>query len=983
MAFGTMTQLSAENYKLISPDGNLSMTISTDKQVKYNLAYIGKVLMKDNCIALDLGKETLGKNAEVNDVEERSASETVNAVNYRVDSFNVKYNEICISFTGDYKLILRMYDDGMAYRWITEKANEYKVKNEICEFNFTEDFKAYLPYTTARAGKDPYAMAFQNTYAVNKLSESDYTKPAFLPVTVDCENGVKVTFLESDLEGYPGMFVRTLKGKHSLRGEFAKYPTKMEYTSPRQMTKVMERADFIAKCEGKKYFPWRVVVVTSDDTQMPVNNLVYALASSNRIGNCNWIKMGKAAWEWWNDWGLYDVDFKAGINMETYKHYIDFAAENNLEFVVIDEGWYNPGSGDMLTVIPELDLPELIAYGKEKGVNLILWTVFNVLDEQLEAACKKYSAMGISGFKVDFLDRDDQTAVEMVYRIAEMTAKYNLTLDLHGVYKPTGINRTYPNVINFESVFGMEEMKWSSKEKDMMEYDVTMPFIRMMAGPVDYTPGAMRNATKKDFQPIYYNPMSQGTRCHQLAAYIVHDSPLTMLADNPTNYKREKECTDFIAEIPNNGFEETKILQGELGKYIVTARKHGSNWYVGGMTDWNARSIKLNLDFLGDGIYKAVVFTDGKNAYKQASDYASSIRMVNSGRTINIDMAPGGGFAMKLEPRPTFKGNVEDTLDFRLFVAVDKYSVEYLGGKEKYQKMLDKAFEKVNRKWNGYEKNSFNYYFRYIPYLKEIYEGSSASAEKRCGDKVDRKKYDLMLFMDGRWDNDDERGSFVCGQRKDGLTVISVKNGNKNGEVKNFMKDNWEGFAHELGHYRGVTDLYASQVRAEKNPVNGKSYISEKCFMLHATGNDIWSSYAVNIINKTAKSKDISRDFPNLFFSLFPEKMRVEVRKNGRPVKDATIRIYGTRAKYYDVITPAYRTYVTDDDGICEIDNIPTMYCNPPQPGRPEDLPWGRWFSFIMEAELDGKKIHEWLPEYKVQNVTFEGRDTYKVCFNF
>lgn len=375
----------------------------------------------------------------------------------------------------------------------------------------------------------------------------------------------------------------------------------------------------------------------------------YALASPNRIGDCSWIKTGKAAWEWWNDWGISGVDFKAGINMETYRHYIDFAAENGLEFVILDEGWYDPGKGDMLTSIPGLDLEELVRYGKQKGVDLMLWTVFNVLDDQLEEACRKYSAMGIAGFKVDFLDRDDQTAVEMAYRIAEMTAKYKLTLDLHGFYKPTGLDRTYPNVINYESVFGMEEMKWSTVEKDMMEYDVTMPYIRMMAGPVDYTPGAMRNASRKDFKPVYCNPMSQGTRCHQLAAYIVHDSPLTMLADNPTVYRKEQECTDFIASLPNKGIDETRVLQGRLGEYIITARRVGTSWYVGGMTDWNAREVTLDFGFLGDGRYEVTLFRDGVNADKQATDYRKETFSVDKNTRKTLRMASGGGLAMAIK----------------------------------------------------------------------------------------------------------------------------------------------------------------------------------------------------------------------------------------------------------------------------------------------------------------------------------------------
>lgn len=338
--------------------------------------------------------------------------------------------------------------------------------------------------------------------------------------------------------------------------------------------------------------------------------------------------------------------------MDTYKYYIDFASRNGLEFIVLDEGWYAPKSGDMLTVIPELDLPELIAYGKSKGVEIVLWTVFNVLDSQLEAACKKYADMGIKGFKVDFLDRDDQTAVEMVYRIAEMTARYKLTLDLHGIYKPTGINRTYPHIINFESVFGMEEVKWTDIKNNMPLYDVTFPYIRMMAGPVDYTPGAMRNATKADWRAMYYTPASMGTRCHQLAAYIVHDSPFTMLCDAPTNYLNEQECVDFIASLPVE-VDSTFIASGELGKYIVTVRKKDVNWYIGGMTNWDERDVQLDFSFLPEGVsYTAVLFKDGVNANKQAEDYRKETIRIDKDSRLTLHLASGGGFAMKLELCP-------------------------------------------------------------------------------------------------------------------------------------------------------------------------------------------------------------------------------------------------------------------------------------------------------------------------------------------
>lgn len=638
--------LNAKEYVVSSPDKAIQMKLVVEENISYDVMYHGKTLMKQNQIALELSNGILGQSPVVKKVKQKAFQEHVDCFNYRCPSFDVSYNEMYVTFKGDYALAFRVYNDGVAYRWETKMKEDIVVRNEQADFNWAEDYVVYLPFTTSN--KDPYAMAFQNIYTVSKISEADNSKVAFLPVTADCGDGVKVTILESDLENYPGMFVLADPNARALKADFAEYPEEYAVNSTRAMKYVTKRSDDIARCQGTRSFPWRIMAITSDDTQMPVNNLVYALASPNRIGDYSWVKSGKVAWDWWNDWGIWNVDFKAGINMDTYKHYIDFAAENQIGYVVLDEGWYNPKSGDMLTVIPELNLEELIAYGKSKGVDLILWTVFNVLDDQLEEACKKYSEMGISGFKVDFLDRDDQTGVEMVYRIAEMTAKYHLTLDLHGIYKPTGLNRTFPNIINFESVFGMEEMKWSTVEKDMMEYDVTMPFIRMMCGPIDYTPGAMRNATKKDFQPIYYNPMSQGTRCHQLATYIVHDSPLTMLADNPTIYRQEQPCVDFICSVPNTGIDETRVLQGKMGEYIVTARRVGKNWYVGGLTDWNARTVKLDLSFLGEGKYEAVLFSDGVNAGKQAADYKKTEQTVERSSSLQIDLAPGGGFALSL-----------------------------------------------------------------------------------------------------------------------------------------------------------------------------------------------------------------------------------------------------------------------------------------------------------------------------------------------
>lgn len=620
-----------KKYVLSSPDGTLKVEISAGNELAYQVMHGNDTILSHSNIGLVLENGTIvGKTPRITGERRRKIKDNIESPFYRFKEFVATGNELDLKLKGGFGIIFRAYNEGVAYRFYTTQSSDIIIKEEQAEFNFKEDYTAYLPYTTN--DKKPMVMAYQNVYDITPLSKAQ-PKLAFLPVTVDC-GSVKLTLLESDLEAYPGMFVQSQQGKYGLKGVFAPYPAKTDFYPWRKQEYVTETTDFISRSRGSRSYPWRVLAITEKDTDMPVNNLVYALASPNRIGDTSWIKTGKVAWDWWNDWNLKGVPFKAGINMDTYKYYIDFASRNGLEFIVLDEGWYDPKSGDMLTVIPELDLPELIAYGKSKGVEIVLWTVFNVLDSQLEAACKKYADMGIKGFKVDFLDRDDQTAVEMVYRIAEMTARYKLTLDLHGIYKPTGINRTYPHIINFESVFGMEEVKWTDIKNNMPLYDVTFPYIRMMAGPVDYTPASM------------------GTRCHQLAAYIVHDSPFTMLCDAPTNYLNEQECVDFIASLPVE-VDSTFIASGELGKYIVTVRKKDVNWYIGGMTNWDERDVQLDFSFLPEGVsYTAVLFKDGVNANKQAEDYRKETIRIDKDSRLTLHLASGGGFAMKLELCP-------------------------------------------------------------------------------------------------------------------------------------------------------------------------------------------------------------------------------------------------------------------------------------------------------------------------------------------
>ena len=532
-----------KEYRLNSPDGKLEVTLYIGDRITYELTEEGHTLVAPSPLSVHLDNGTVwGNGSHLKRVSHRQANEVIPSPFYKRSEVKDVYNEMTLSFREHFNLIFRMYNEGMAYRFAATGNRPFKVTNEEAAFNFNKDYKSIVPYVKD-GDKQPieaqFSNSFENTYTHIELSRLNPQRLMFTPVVIEQENGRKLCIAESDVESYPGMFLINRNGGTALTSAFAAVPkTKKQGGHNQLQILVTERENYIASCQPKAKLPWRIIVVARNDKELADNDMVYKLAAPSRMKDISWIRPGKVAWEWWNDWGISGVDFKVGINTPTYKHYIDFAAEQGIEYVVLDEGWSDPKQGDIMTTVPEIDLPELAEYARNKGVGLILWAVMNVLDEQLEKACRYYAGMGIKGFKVDFLDRDDQKAVEMVYRIAETTAKYKLFVDFHGMYKPTGINRTFPNAINFEGVFGMEELKWSNP--DMPLYDVTMPFIRMMAGNVDYTQGAMRNAVKKDFRDIYSSPMSQGTRCHQLATYIVFDSPLVMLCDAPTAYRKEQ-----------------------------------------------------------------------------------------------------------------------------------------------------------------------------------------------------------------------------------------------------------------------------------------------------------------------------------------------------------------------------------------------------------------------------------------------------------
>ncbi len=636
----------AKEYHVVSPNGKLHVGIETSGGLSYSVSYDGREVLLPSSVSLRLADGELpGKDSRVRSANHRSATEHIDSPLYRQSSFSISYNELDIAFKEGVGVKFRAYDDGFAYSLYTSFKGKTVVVDETAEFNFAADHKVWAAYSTAKEGSDMYQMAFQNVYTEQKISGIDAARPVMTPFAVDLGEGMKILISDGGQESYPGMFLKPGQKTNGVAGLFARIPAATERDSRRSQPKVQSRADHIAEIAPGAQLPWRIGIISVDDTQLPVNNTIYSLAPANRIGDTSWIKPGKIAWDWWNNWGLTGVDFKAGINTETYKYFIDFAAANGIEYVVLDEGWSPPTGGDVMVAIPEIDLPEILSYAADHNVGILLWVVMDVLDRKLEEACSTYAKMGVKGFKIDFLDRDDQPAIDQTYRVMEATAKHKLLVDLHGALKPFGINRTFPHVLNVEGVFGLEELKWSNPAMPL--YDVTMPFIRMVAGNVDYTPGAMSNANKINFKDIYYAPMSQGTRAHQIAEYVVFDGPLTTLCDSPSAYIREQECTDFIVSIPTV-FDETIIPAGKMGEYIVTARRSGDNWFLGGLTSWEPRELELKLWFLDDGEYTAEIIRDGINAASRGEDYIREKRLFKKGDSFFMGMAPGGGIVVKL-----------------------------------------------------------------------------------------------------------------------------------------------------------------------------------------------------------------------------------------------------------------------------------------------------------------------------------------------
>ncbi|MDP4206948.1 MAG: glycoside hydrolase family 97 protein [Bacteroidota bacterium] len=624
-----------KKYAVKSPDSKIEVRVSTGAQTSYSVYFEGKELVASSPISMkfDNGIEA-GVKAVVIKAEKSEGKNTIiPAVRERHAKIDDHYNQVTLFCKGNYNIVFRAYNDGVAYRFATTFKKPVTVISENANFEFSSDNKIYFPK------EDNIYSHQEREYIATNLSAVK-NQFSVTPALVESANGPKVLISEADLYDYPGMFLEgSANASYGLHGKFAAYPLETEKTSDRDV-RIKKYADFLAKTTGTRQYPWRAMVIAEKDGQLVESDLIYKLSKPLQIQDPSWVKPGKVAWDWWNAWNIYGVDFKSGVNTETYKYYVDFASKYGLEYIILDEGWYD--LNDLMKVVPSLDMQELVNYANKKNVGIILWTTWKALDDKMTEALDQFHKWGIKGVKVDFMQRDDQWMVNFYLKVAQETAKRQMLVDFHGAYKPTGMRRAYPNVISHEGVRGLENDNWSDYTSP--EQALILPFTRNVVGPMDYTPGAMKNASKDNFRAVFSEPMSQGTRCQQLAMYVVFRSPLQMLSDNPSNYYKEPECMEFLKQVPTV-WDDTKVLDGKISDYIVVASKSGDKWFMGAMTDWTERDLEVNFDFLGEGDYTIDMWQDGVNANTHASDFKKVSLTVNKDSKLKIHLASGGGMA--------------------------------------------------------------------------------------------------------------------------------------------------------------------------------------------------------------------------------------------------------------------------------------------------------------------------------------------------
>ncbi len=627
-----------QSYALRSPDGRIEVRIRAGERLAYDIAVRGKTVMENSTASIRIDGARLGVGVKMRGAKERSQDAVLEPqVKLKSARIREQYNELRLEAEGGFAATFRAYNEGAAYRLETALPQaRVKVFDEEASFRFPEDYEVYYP------AEESFLSHNERTYARRRLSSIAPGTLATLPVVVDA-GGVKLAMAEADIEDYPGMWFRATGGK-GLDVTFPPYPRKEALHTDRNL-RVVEAEDYIAETRGSRTFPWRLVAVAEKDGELLTNPLVWLLQKPTEIADASWIRPGKVAWDWWNALNVYGVDFRSGVNTATYKYFIDFAAKYGIEYIVLDEGWYK--LGNVLDVVPEVNMQEITSYAAQKKVGVILWVVWKTLADQMPAALDQFAKWGVKGIKVDFMQRDDQKVLNILQELTREAAKRKMLVDYHGVQRTALMTRTWPNIISNEGVKGLEWSKWSAEIEPA--HTVMLPFTRMFLGPMDFTPGAMTNAARGSFAPLFQTPMSMGTRCHQLAMYAIYESPLQMLSDSPSKYLREPEMMEFLGPVPTV-WDETVVLEASIGEHVAVARRHGRQWYVGAMTNWTGRELELRFDFLPPGEFAMTFYEDGVNAHRVGSDYRMRKGKVNRQTVLKVRLAPGGGWAARITP---------------------------------------------------------------------------------------------------------------------------------------------------------------------------------------------------------------------------------------------------------------------------------------------------------------------------------------------
>ncbi|MBP9151914.1 MAG: glycoside hydrolase family 97 protein [Flavobacteriales bacterium] len=631
-----ISNLSAQEFLLQSPDGSIKVEVVVSANTIYRVYHGGKLIAHGKPIGLTIGKKNkLGYKEYSPETATSSVDRTVTPiVASRSSEITEHYNQLTLDFQSGLGIDFRCFDDGFAYRLRTTFDNEITIKEESMGFELTTNPNVWFPKESSFYSHN------ERKFIPTTSMELKNGEKASLPLLWKWENGPFLLYTETDLHDYPGMYIQT-DGQGGYSAIHPPHPASELKTFDRYAMPAFKN-DWIARTEGTRSYPWRVFCIADDEEELMATQLPWLLASESKLALTDWIQPGKVAWDWWNALQLEGVDFKPGLNTQTYKYYIDFAAKNNLQYIIMDEGWYK--LGDLTKVKEEINMTELIEYASKKNVGVILWMAWRTLDEQFDVAFQQFSDWGVAGLKVDFMMRSDQEMTLFYERVAQEAANRLMLVDFHGSHCPKGLQRTYPNVLTYEGVRGLEWNKWSSALT--VDHDVTIPFTRMIAGPMDYTPGAMKNVSDpKKHKMNFYHPKSMGTRCHELAKYVVFESPLQMLADLPTSYEKEVECMKFLSAVPTT-WDETIVLDAKMAEHILLARRKGNEWFIGGMTGSLGQTISMDLSFLGNGQFEMELWRDGENTRTDGTNYEYfKEENINSSMKYIISMAEGGGWA--------------------------------------------------------------------------------------------------------------------------------------------------------------------------------------------------------------------------------------------------------------------------------------------------------------------------------------------------